>query len=728
MHELFSKSATVSSRSEPQYICTQSCPQCDVIVGQGHGCGATGDDEIKSQAAMAHSYQRLYFTQRGPRQVLSSPVEPSSRLSPFMFSTHIRSDDYSHVALRQIARTARRSLKLAVLNFAHNAFFDGVAVEAVAYATDSDHGYTVVHSANVKATVCQPLGATTGAAGCLPLSTHLDAVVASSPDVLLVSSNDDAFKHVLRYLSDQRPNVDRGEVKKDTTALSALFWVGVPWLKDGVPACAGLRSHCAYAIGATQISPEEADMYADQLLLSAGAPATYGWLRENHTDLAAAYVENVTKAEADAAVIPSIIAQAMQHVFRYSAPTSRQFPLRVAGSADYEALRAHLASGEVVARTYYGPISFDSFGNNAGRQASVFQAQADGLATTTFPATLTGSRPHHYPVPAVEMARKGAAAFSLDYGTSCDSTQEVLPPCGATEGEGRSCLLCKPLQYDEQFPVKWGPLVAIAGPALLLLFLLCFMFGRHKVRQADENTRRAKKEAEEKDDQRVREAIDGAFKLQHSAALLPAARFVTLGRLVQFEELRDSGALTYLDSIEELLVLEQKMIFISHQWTGNLQPDQQYTVEVPCQMREQPSASSKTVERGEVQKDEEIIVCGEVGSFLQLRKKLDRAVVGWVSKTDGNGATVLLEHHKQYDAMVNGVRQICRRRKWALDQVLIWVDYSSIPQANDSEKEGAIRALPAYASCTNALLIAAPKVRHTHGDYECNLNTYRQRM
>ena len=90
-------------------------PQCDVIVGQGHGCGVTGDDEIKSQAAVAHSYQRLYFTQRGPRQVLSSPNDSSVRLSPYMFSTHIRSDEYSHVMLRQIAQSTRRQrpLKLA---------------------------------------------------------------------------------------------------------------------------------------------------------------------------------------------------------------------------------------------------------------------------------------------------------------------------------------------------------------------------------------------------------------------------------------------------------------------------------------------------------------------------------------------------------------------------------------------------------------------------------------
>jgi|EP01046_Picozoa_sp_COSAG06_P034407 hypothetical protein len=738
-------------------------PQCDVIVGQGHGCGATGDDEIKSQAAVAHSHQRLYFTQRGPRQVLSNPDDPSSRLSPYMFSTHIRSDEYSHVVLRQIAQTARSEesepLKLAVLNFAHNAFFDGVATETVAYAAEHADLYTVVYSANLKSPsdglgpVCEPFGEPTGAPGCASLSEYLDAVVSSSPDVLLVSSNGDAFKQVLYYLSEQRPRVDRGEIKRKTTALAALFWVGVPWLQNGEPACAGLRSHCSHAIGATQISPEEANMYVDQLLLSAGVPATYDWLRENNTALAAAYAVNVTKAEADAAVIPSIIAQAMQKVFRYRMPESREFPLRQA-SSDYEALRTYIGSGEVIARTYYGPVSFDDFGNNAGRSASVFQAQPDGSVVTTFPATLTGSRPHRYPVPAVESAPLGTGAYELDYGLSCASNSDgVLPPCGENEG-GPSCLLCKPVSYDEHFPFEWALVAVIAGSSLLLLLSLGVLFAKHKVRKAKEEVeveaaereeaeRRKKLLAEEKAERRtqeimkkeeweVQEAIDTALTLQHSAAMLPADKFIELGRLVSYEELRNAGKLRYLDSIEELLVLKEKMIFISHQWTGNLQPDQQFTVEEACRMRVGPNDRSSYIEpaqNGQVDKAEEIIVLEEQDDFFKVRKKSrDMHVVGWLSRTNEKGEAVIVEHHKQFAAMVNGVCQICEAHQWALDQVLIWVDYSSIPQANDAEKGGAIAALPAYASCTDALLIAAPKIRHTNGDYECNLQTYRDRM
>ena len=113
---------------------------------------------------------------RGPRAVLSDPTNASRRLSPYFFSTHIRSDLYADVALREIAATKRAeaasgcssgsgaedNVRLAVLNFAHNAFFDGVAEQAIAYAADASHGYNVVYSANLKGAVCEEKDASSG--------------------------------------------------------------------------------------------------------------------------------------------------------------------------------------------------------------------------------------------------------------------------------------------------------------------------------------------------------------------------------------------------------------------------------------------------------------------------------------------------------------------------------------------------------------------------------------
>ena len=60
-----------------------------------------------TQARVAHANQRLYFTLRGPRAVLAEDGSLTQRLSPYFFSTHIRSDFYAHVALRQIAERHR---------------------------------------------------------------------------------------------------------------------------------------------------------------------------------------------------------------------------------------------------------------------------------------------------------------------------------------------------------------------------------------------------------------------------------------------------------------------------------------------------------------------------------------------------------------------------------------------------------------------------------------------
>lgn len=151
-------------------------PLCDVIVGQGHGCS---DAEIRAQARVAHGHKKLYFTLRGPRAVLAADDTLLTRLSPYLFSTHIRSDNYAHVALRQIALRSRAlriaegkvgagsstagsasppppklaktspPVSIAVINFAHNAFFDGVGKEALTYAAQPSNGYRVAFNASL---------------------------------------------------------------------------------------------------------------------------------------------------------------------------------------------------------------------------------------------------------------------------------------------------------------------------------------------------------------------------------------------------------------------------------------------------------------------------------------------------------------------------------------------------------------------------------------------------
>ena len=341
-------------------------PLCDVIVGQGHGCS---DDDIQAQAAVAHAHKRIYFTMRGPRAVLSDPTNAyffSRRLSPYFFSTHIRSDLYADVALREIAATKRAeaasgcssgsgaedNVRLAVLNFAHNAFYEGVGDQALEFAAVPANAYTVVYAAKLLAShdgeVCEPYNITTSDGSCTPLAAFLDEMLAEKPDVVVLASDSDGFGAVASLLSSRRPRRAAGESQTllsggEGWALRGLFWTGVPSMTDGVHSCDGYGDHCAHVLGATQISQAEADLHEDELLLSSGVPATYDWLRANNSALEEAYSTWVFKAEADAAIIPSIIAQAMQRVFHHrygragepclAAARSRQRGLRGAAGA-----------------------------------------------------------------------------------------------------------------------------------------------------------------------------------------------------------------------------------------------------------------------------------------------------------------------------------------------------------------------------------------------------------
>ena len=54
-----------------------------------------------------------------------------------------------------------------------------------------------------------------------PLAAHLNALVGAAPDVVLVSSDARAFRHVLRHLSRARPKVSEGAVERSTRMISS---------------------------------------------------------------------------------------------------------------------------------------------------------------------------------------------------------------------------------------------------------------------------------------------------------------------------------------------------------------------------------------------------------------------------------------------------------------------------------------------------------------------------
>ena len=94
----------------------------------------------------------------------------------------------------------------------------------------------------------------------------------------------------------------------------------------------------------------------------------------------------------------------------------------------------------------------------------------------------------------------------------------------------------------------------------------------------------------------------------------------------------------------------------------------------------------------------------------------------WTSFTEPDHTTA------QMAAMKAGVRRVAKLRDWSLSEVLLWADYSSLPQTNLAEQREGIIALPAYTSSAQALLIAAPPVKHKETGARCDLLSYRKRM
>lgn len=84
----------------------------------------------------------------------------------------------------------------------------------------------------------------------------------------------------------------------------------------------------------------------------------------------------------------------------------------------------------------------------------------------------------------------------------------------------------------------------------------------------------------------------------------------------------------------------------------------------------------------------------------------------------------------QYTAMCTSMKKLARQNGWdeSCKDVFVWVDYSSIPQANLSTQNLAIRSLAAYASSATYFIIVAPDAPHADLGDTCDLGTYQRRM
>ena len=133
--------------------------------------------------------------------------------------------------------------------------------------------------------------------------------------------------------------------------------------------------------------------------------------------------------------------QALREIFRFRDAALPQRPL--ADPLDYELLRSFLRSGETIAHSFFGPLSFNSLGQNTGREATTLQVYA-GRAHAVLPDT-SADRNYSlsYPAPAaVGCAGGGTAVYSAS-----------------------TCALCAPSQCDS----------ALSTSELLLLLLLALV-------------------------------------------------------------------------------------------------------------------------------------------------------------------------------------------------------------------------------------------------------------
>jgi hypothetical protein len=165
----------------------------------------------------------------------------------------------------------------------------------------------------------------------------------------------------------------------------------------------------------------------------------------------------------------------------------------------------------------------------------------------------------------------------------------------------------------------------------------------------------------------IQEAVMEAHKLKHPMVVCCASVFMQLGALVSYENLRDTGKLVILDTMEKVEAFRQKhlVVFISHQW------------------------------------------------------------LGW-GAPDPNG-----DHHKAIVNSIKQVQESVMHpnggRKVPMNEIYIWVDFSCISQEHRGMQMLAIASLPVYSSVAHAFLVVAPTATHKGSGEVCDLNSYNTR-
>ena len=403
----------------------------------------------------------------------------------------------------------------------------------------------------------------------------------------------------------------------------------------------------------------------------------------------------------DGAMIPSMVAQAMQVLFRFREVTNPKRPLR--DDLDNELLREFLRSGDLVATTFYGPVRFNGYGQNVGRGATTLQVRGGVARIVVRPAGFQ------------------ADVDALNY--PAPSFADCPEDAHERKYEHTACLLCAASTCDTS--TVWqrfagGFIVSVvsgvAGVALLaVLARLGYRHHQHYLKAL-----KAKQEQHQNNIQRLQSAVEKVATLEFYVCFIRFEDLKAHGKLLSHEVVREKNQLTILDTFADVktFIDANQVAFISHQvafgphlhlaLARTLTPGTtlalilsirphppQPTPPHPLPPPPSPPSPSPFASQwlaGHSPDPENVHFKGIIDAVTALQSRLIR------------------EDDPKADA-----------------PFYVWLDYISIPQANKTLQSLSISSLALYASMPDYFVVVAPPATHTDKQCACDKETYLRR-
>ena len=200
--------------------------------------------------------------------------------------------------------------------------------------------------------------------------------------------------------------------------------------------------NCSYAVGATQISYQQADSYSDDVL------------GQSYTDFAASTSLDAASDFDNTDIYAgwSAFIQAVQTVFMFRSVDDPSTFLQ--DGTEYQLLVDYLRSGRYIGHTFHGVVAFNEYGQNEGRDPTTLQTQADGIAEVVFPSDFAEGI-FSYPAPVGEECPdthsstfKGCLLCERVCTVIADPDVEACP-AGSYGSGGAACYTCPIGSYNE---------------------------------------------------------------------------------------------------------------------------------------------------------------------------------------------------------------------------------------------------------------------------------------